>query len=77
MLISDARLGEMLAAAEAQEQEIRRHLAGTQDRAAEQERGLAVYRHAVAARQSLEAWIRTRTFRAQGVGLEGRAHASR
>jgi hypothetical protein len=63
-MFDDARLRAALTAAAETERAIRHHLTVTRDQAAEQVRGQAAYRHAVAVRKSLEDWIETRAYKA-------------
>lgn len=60
--LDDARLHVSLASAAETERAVRHHLSLTAGDAAEQARGQAAYRHAVALRKSLEDWIETRAF---------------
>jgi len=60
--VDDARLQASLSAAAETERAVRHHLHVTPGQAAEQARGQAAYRHAVALRKSLEDWIETRAF---------------
>jgi uncharacterized protein YecT (DUF1311 family) len=58
--MTDAELSAAYDAAERTERDVRRHLA-MEVGAFEQARGMAAYRHAVALRKALEAWIATRS----------------
>ena len=58
--MDDVRLSAAFTSAEQTEREIRRHLA-LESGAFEQANGMAAYRHAVALRKALEAWIATRS----------------
>jgi hypothetical protein len=62
--VDDAQLRAALATVSEFERATRQHVRSTTGQAAEQVRGQASYRHAVALRKSLEDWIETRTFRA-------------
>lgn len=62
--MDDGRLRTALSAAAETERAVRYHLDATRGQAAEQARGLAAYRYAVALRKSLEDWIETRTYKA-------------
>lgn len=64
-MVSNAQLTTMLEQASSMESAARMHLAQTKDSAAEQARGQAAYRHAVALRKALEDWKATRAFRQQ------------
>ena len=63
-MLDDARLREALRAAAETERAVRHHLTVTRGQAAEQVRGQAAYRHAVAVRKALEDWLETRTYKA-------------
>lgn len=63
-MVDDQRLASALASAADTERAVRVHLTETRDSAAEQARGLAAYRHAVALRRALEDWVETRHYRA-------------
>jgi hypothetical protein len=58
--VTDAELSAAFDASERTERDVRRHLA-LEPGAFEQARGMAAYRHAVALRKALEAWIATRS----------------
>jgi hypothetical protein len=63
-MFDDARLARAIAAASETERAVRYHLTLVGDSASEHARGQDAYRHAVALRKSLEAWLETRAFRA-------------